>query len=333
MILPSLSPAGCGERPAARQQPLRQPAPAAKGEVVAKQKPAPRTRAATTLENEPGPFRFTDITPGSGVDFVHVSGMTAEKLFPTANGSGVAVFDYDGDGKLDLYFATGNALPLSESPAASNRLYKNLGGGRFRDETERSGLGFRGYCHGVTIGDIDNDGDLDVFLSNYGGDALFVNNGNGTFTDVSHAAGVDAAMNGRTVAVADYDNDGWPDMFVANYGQPPILYHNDSGLGYVDLNNHWLTVDLVGTRSNRDGVGAEIALWAHGLPMQLRQIQEGTSLGAGNAKDAHFGLGHAAEADRIVVRWPSGAVQTLRHVPGDRRIVIVEPGRSRWPRR
>src|SRR5260370_791906 len=76
------------------------------------------------------------------------------------------------------------------APASANRLYRNLGGGRFRDETERSGLGFRGYWHGITVGDIDNDGDPDVFLSNYGGDALFLNNGEGTFTDISRSAGI-----------------------------------------------------------------------------------------------------------------------------------------------
>jgi hypothetical protein len=132
------------------------------------------------------------------------------------------------------------------------------------------------------------------------------------------------------VAFADYDEDGCVDMFLANWGQAPILFHNDSGCGGVTRPNHWLTIDLVGTQSNRDGVGAEIFLWAHGLPRQLRQIQEGTSLGAGSAKEAHFGLGQATEAARIVVRWPSGVVQTVRHVRADRRIVLVEPGNSRW---
>jgi hypothetical protein len=73
------------------------------------------------------------------------------------------MFDYDGDGKLDVYLATVNALPLATAPKASNRLKKNFGGGKLRDETERSGLGIRGYCHGITVGDIDNDGDPDVF--------------------------------------------------------------------------------------------------------------------------------------------------------------------------
>jgi hypothetical protein len=156
---------------------------------------------------------------GSGVDFVHVSGMTASKQFPTANGSGVAIFDYDNDGKLDLYFATGNVLPLEREPKASNRLYRNLGGGRFRDVTKASGLGFRGYCHGIITGDIDNDGDQDVFLCNYGGDALFLNKGDGTFVDISRAAGVSSpATWSSSAAFLDHDNDGDLDIYVTRYG-------------------------------------------------------------------------------------------------------------------
>ncbi len=174
---------------------------------------------ARAPEGEPGPFRFVDVVPESGVNFVHVSGTTPNKLFPTANGSGVAIFDYDGDGKLDLYFATGNLLPLSESPPASNRLFKNQGGGKFRDETEHSGLGFRGYCHGITVGDIDNDGDADVFLSNYGGDALYVNNGNGTFTEIGRAAGIfQAGTWSSSAAFIDHDGDGDLDLYVSRYG-------------------------------------------------------------------------------------------------------------------
>ena len=151
------------------------------------------SKPSPSRPTEPAPFRFVDILPGSGVDFVHVSGMTAAKQFPTANGSGVAIFDFDNDGRMDLYFATGNTLPLDPARAVPNRLYKNLGGGRFLDVTERSGLGFRGYCHGAIVGDIDNDGDQDVFLCNYGGDALFLNNGDGTFTDISRCSRRDPA--------------------------------------------------------------------------------------------------------------------------------------------
>jgi hypothetical protein len=165
------------------------------------------------------PFRFVDIYPGSGVDFIHVSGMTAAKQFPTANGSGVAIFDIDNDGKMDLYFATGNSLPLDPARGSPNRLYRNLGGGRFRDVTDESGAGFRGYCHGVLVGDIDNDGDQDVFLCNYGGDALFLNTGDGKFTDISRSAGVAGSGTwSSSGAFLDFDNDGDLDLYVSRYG-------------------------------------------------------------------------------------------------------------------
>ncbi len=145
--------------------------------------------------------------------------MSAVKQFPTANGSGVAIFDFDNDGKMDLCFATGNALPLDPAAAVPNRLYKNLGDGRFRDVTEPSGLGFRGYCHGVIVADIDNDGDQDVFFSNYGGDALFLNNGNGTFSDISRSSGLTEPNTwSSSAAFLDFDNDGDLDLYVTRYG-------------------------------------------------------------------------------------------------------------------
>src|SRR5262249_56798909 len=101
-----------------------------------------------------------------------------------AGGGGGALAACGVGGRLTLYAAGGTAPPLAPSGAVPHRLYKNLGGGRFRDATESSGLGFRGYCHGAIVGDIDNDGDPDVFLCNYGGDALFLNRGDGTFTNI-----------------------------------------------------------------------------------------------------------------------------------------------------
>ena len=97
---------------------------------------------ATTPKTS-SPFRFTDILEGSGIDFVHVSGMTAERYFPTANGSGVAIFDYDGDGRLDLYFATATLLPLGTAETGPNRLYRNLGDGKFRGRDRGVGPGLR----------------------------------------------------------------------------------------------------------------------------------------------------------------------------------------------
>ncbi|MHB1561264.1 MAG: CRTAC1 family protein, partial [Isosphaeraceae bacterium] len=138
--------------------------------------------------------------------------------FPTANGSGVAVFDYDGDGLLDLYYASATLLPLGTAEKGPNLLFKNLGNNRFKDVTEASGLGFRGFCHGIIAGDIDNDGDVDVFLCNYGSNALYLNNGNGTFKDISKSAGIDKPNWSSGGAMLDYDNDGYLDIYVSNYG-------------------------------------------------------------------------------------------------------------------
>ena len=168
---------------------------------------------------ESSPFRFAEIAKEAGIDFVHFSGMTDEKHFPSANGSGLAVFDFDNDGLLDLYFATCTLLPLGTAEKGPNRLYKNMGNNQFKDVTEKSGLGYRGFCHGVITGDIDNDGDQDVFLCNLGSNCLYQNNGNGTFSDISKAAGIDAPNWSSGGAMLDYDNDGFLDIYVANYGR------------------------------------------------------------------------------------------------------------------
>ncbi len=172
----------------------------------------------STVSAEPSPFRFADVAARSGVDFVHVSGVDDRKLFPTSFGSGVAMLDYDGDGRLDLYFATFAPMPARAGPRPTNKLYRNLGAGRFADVTAAAGLGFAGYCHGIVVGDVDNDGDPDVFLCNFGANALFRNNGDGTFADVSRHAGVDRAGWSLGGAMLDYDRDGDLDIYVANYG-------------------------------------------------------------------------------------------------------------------
>jgi enediyne biosynthesis protein E4 len=177
------------------------------------------TRLNTSRPQAPGPFRFAEIAKQAGIDFVHSSGMTQERYAPTANGSGVAIFDYDNDGKLDLYFASGTQLPLGTARDGTNRLYKNLGNNHFQDVTGDSGLAFSGYCHGIVVGDIDNDGDQDVFLCNYGPNVLLLNNGHGTFKDISQAAGIGGFNWSTSGAFFDYDNDGDLDLYVTNYGQ------------------------------------------------------------------------------------------------------------------
>jgi len=137
-------------------------------------------------QTESSPFRFAEVAQESGIDFVHFSGMTEEKHFPTANGSGVAIFDFDNDGLMDIYFASATVLPLGTAEKGPNRLFKNLGKGKFKDVTEASGLGYRGFCHGIIVADLDNDGDQDVqiqigamYSADWFTDAIYLNPGHG----------------------------------------------------------------------------------------------------------------------------------------------------------
>jgi len=104
-----------------------------------------------TKQTESSPFRFAEVSRESGIDFVHFSGMTEDKCFPTANGSGVAIFDADNVGLMDVYFASATLLPLGTAVKGPNRLYRNLGNGKFRDVTDVSGLGYRGFCQGTSL--------------------------------------------------------------------------------------------------------------------------------------------------------------------------------------
>ncbi len=177
------------------------------------------TFSAPAVPQEPSPFRFAEIAREAGVDFVQYSGMTKDKHFPTANSSGVALFDYDNDGRLDIYFATATQLPLGTSKNGPNRLYRNLGNNKFEDVTAKAGVGFAGFCHGAIVGDLDNDGDRDLFLCNYGGNVYYRNNGNGTFTDATKAARFDGPGWSSSGACLDYDNDGDLDLYISNYGE------------------------------------------------------------------------------------------------------------------
>jgi enediyne biosynthesis protein E4 len=169
---------------------------------------------------EPVTIRFRDGSADSGIDFVHCSGNSPEKLYPTANGSGVAMFDYDRDGWLDLYFATTRNLPVSApTKSQGNRLYRNLRNGRFEDVTDRAGVGFEGFNHGVAVGDVDGNGHEDLFLTNLGPNVLYLNNGDGTFRDASAGSGLQCAPWSSGAAMFDYDRDGDLDLYLTCYGQ------------------------------------------------------------------------------------------------------------------
>ncbi|MBI1924599.1 CRTAC1 family protein [Candidatus Poribacteria bacterium] len=169
--------------------------------------------------------QFTDITEPAGVHFYHEDGRSYKKYFPETLGSGVALFDYDNDDDLDIYFVNGANLERPEASTAMNHLYRNNGDGTFVDVTEESGVGDRGYGTGVCVGDYDNDGWLDLYVTNYGSNVLYRNNGDGTFRDVTQEAGVDCKEWSAGCAFADVDGDGDLDLYIANYVRFSIEQH------------------------------------------------------------------------------------------------------------
>ncbi|MCY4401317.1 MAG: CRTAC1 family protein [Candidatus Poribacteria bacterium] len=161
---------------------------------------------------------FVDVTESAGVKFVHTDGRSGLRLFNEFLGSGGGFFDYDGDGDLDIYLING-AIQIEDSNGKTphNVLYRNNGDGSFTDVTESAGVGSESYGVGATVGDYDNDGDLDLYVTNFGEDQLYENNGNGTFTDVTKLAGVGNLQWGTSCVFGDVDNDGDLDLYVANY--------------------------------------------------------------------------------------------------------------------
>jgi hypothetical protein len=160
-----------------------------------------------------GPAWFTDVTDQVGLDFIHDAGPVGKHFLPETFGSGAALFDFDGDGRLDLYVLTNGG----KESKSINRLYKNMPDGTFNDVTEGSGLGIGGRNMGVAIGDVNNDGLPDVLVTQYGGIKLFLNRGNGKFEDVTEAAGLNNPLWGTSAAFLDYDRDGWLDLVIVNY--------------------------------------------------------------------------------------------------------------------
>jgi hypothetical protein len=159
---------------------------------------------------------FEEIAARAGIDFVHSSGHQSRHLLPEIMGGGVALFDLDNDGLLDLYFVQSGNL-ADPSAGSGNRVYRNRGDGTFEDVTVRSGGGVRGYGMGVTAGDFDNDGFTDLYVTNFGRNVLLRNDGHGHLVDVTEKAGVASAGWSTSAAFLDYDGDGALDLFVAHY--------------------------------------------------------------------------------------------------------------------
>ena len=267
---------------------------------------------------------FADVAVESGAAY-------GENGNPQA-GMGVAVADYNGDGRLDLlktHFA-------DDHPA----LYRNLGKGLFEDAATAAGLGVenRFIQWGAGLPDLDNDGRPDLFyvtgsvypevertLPSYPARSprlVFRNVGQGRFENVTEGSGdARSAHSSRGAAFGDIDNDGDIDVLVMNMNEAPSLLRND-----LRSTNGWIELALHGTRSNRAAIGAIVTLTAGGS-VQTRTVLSQSSYYSHDDLRVHFGLGAAHSADTIEVTWPAGGVTTLSNVKADRVVTIEEAGR------
>ena len=273
---------------------------------------------ADFLYHNNGNGTFTDVAVEAGTAF------SANGDASSSMGGDFGDFDLDGDPDLfvpDMGF---------------NNLYVNRGDGSFADSTAEAGIaevsGQYISWHGDFL-DYDNDGDLDLFITN--GDAnhitlteealLLANvpteSGGRRYADVSGASGPFFKYRAisRGGAAGDYDSDGDQDLFVLNIDQPSVLLRNDGGNA-----RHWLLIHLRGTRSNRDGIGAQVRVRA-GEQVQGTERMAAAGYLSQNDPRLHFGLGQADRVDTVEVRWPSGTVQVLAGVAADQAIEIVEP--------
>ncbi len=195
--------------------------------------------SATARGAEPAPF--TEVAAGSGLDFVHFNGMSGELYFSEVAGAGIGVLDCDNDGDLDVYFSQGALLgtgktlddalfPPPEGALAGDRLYRNelqasAGRLKFRDVTEASGLKAMVYGMGVAAGDFDNDGAVDLYVTNFGDDQLWRGHGDCTYSDVTGAAGIAGGEWSVSASFVDFDRDGWLDLYVGKYVDFSIATH------------------------------------------------------------------------------------------------------------
>lgn len=237
-------------------------------------------------------------------------------------GMGLAATDYDNDGDVDFYFS--NAGPMT--------LLQNQGDGTFEDVATAAGVDLPdGIAWGTVALDYDNDGWQDLYLAvmmmadhtKLAVSPLYHNNGDGTFTQIRSGSGVSDVGPTMSAATADFDNDGWVDLLIGNKDAGYSLLRNQSG---DHSDNHWLALTPVGGGPvNRDAVGARVTVRTSDGNVQMREVQNGSSLGAGNDLTLHFGLGTAATIAELSVTWPNGRTQQFANVPANQRVTLPYP--------
>lgn len=261
--------------------------------------------------------------------------------------------DYDNDGDLDMYLAKCRAGAPANDPQRINLLYRNNGNGTFTEVAAAAGVNDGAQSWSTAIEDFDNDGDLDILMSNISdANRFYKNNGDGTFTDVYNATGIEAQVGSWELQAADFNNDGWMDFIWQNsteiyinngdftftgydaaFNQGAIGDFNDDG--FLDVQNgntiysnvpnanNWVKVNLNGITSNKNGIGARVEIYG-AWGKQIREIRSGSGFRHQSTLNACFGLGTATAITKIIVRWPSGTLDTYLNPPIKKSIFIIE---------
>ncbi len=270
------------------------------------------------LYHNNGNGTFTDVT---------------RKLGLAARGNNISCFwaDFDNDGDLDLYLANSSGPGHPEAEWMADSLFRNNGDGTFTDISKEAGVALPTNSRGMTVGDIDNDGDLDILVNNSWNDTnVFLNDGRGHFTDAHKTTG-GSVFYGHGAALGDLDGDGDLDLAMGNWRRPSAenpgvwkLFRNKTN------SRNYLKVDLEGTKSNRSAVMSKIWVYdaGHAGDRQFlrgfRQVTAGNGTFPGNPLQAHFGLDAAKKYD-VLVRFPSGREASLRGVAAAQTVRLVEP--------
>ena len=282
---------------------------------------------SNVLYRNNGDGTFTDVTPTTGMNI------------PVTDAFVTFFLDVDNDADLDIFISNSGSFQAfiagqitGTAPHDGDRqvLYRNNGDGTFTDVTRESGLYQAFGAMGANFGDIDSDGYLDIYLATGAPqmgrlerDALFHNNGDGTFTDATRALGLGNIGKGHGVTFGDVDTDGDVDIYVPVGGafigdQWHNLFYQNAGAG-----NNWLTLKLVGVKSNRDGIGAKVTLRV-GNRVIYREVSGGCGFGSTNSLSLEIGLKAHTKVDTLEIAWPSGQVDIHRNLSVNQKLVVTE---------